>query len=154
VTLMAGSPAVREEAAPFRRRIEVVIASVGLVGAAVLQGGFALLITRSDDEALRTGVLPALRDNGVQISDAEADVALNTLAAWFGYSLVLVALLWAVGLFFAHHRPRRRGTGWWFAGAGLACLVGTQMLLYPVAFFFFVAAALFAVRKPTPRRTP
>jgi hypothetical protein len=151
---MAGSPAVREEAAPFRRRIEVVIASVGLVGAAVLQGGFALLITRSDDETLRTGVLPALRDNGVQISDAEADVALNTLAAWFGYSLVLVALLWAVGLFFAHHRPRRRATGWWFAGAGLACLVGTQMLLYPVAFFFFVAAALFAVRKPTPRRTP
>ncbi|WP_109210134.1 MULTISPECIES: hypothetical protein [Microbacterium] len=154
MTLMTGSPRMQKAQAPFRRRAEVTIASIGLAGAAVLQGGFALLITRSDDETLRTGVVPALRDNGVEISDADADVALNTLAAWFGYSLVLVALLWAVGLFFAHHRPRRRSTGRWFVGAGLACLVGTQLLLYPVAFFFFVAAALFAVRKPLPRSTP
>lgn len=151
---MADSPRVRRAPAPFRRRAEVILASIGLVGAAVLQGGFALLITRSSDETLRTAVLPALRQNGVAISDSDADMALNTLAAWFGYSLVLVALLWAVGLFFAHHRPRRSAPGWWFAGAGLACLAGTQLLLYPVAFFFFAAAALFAVRKPTPRRTP
>lgn len=154
MTLMTESPHAQETPAPFRRRAEVIIASIGLAGAAILQGGFVLLITRSDEETLRTGVLPALRQNGVEIFDADADVALGTLAAWFGYSLVLVALLWAVGLFFAHHRPRRPVTGWWFAGAGFACLLGTQLLLYPVAFFFFFAAALFAVRKPTPRRMP
>ncbi|WP_203582009.1 hypothetical protein [Microbacterium hibisci] len=151
---MTDSPQAEAKAAPFRRRAEITFASIGLAGAVVLQGGFAMLITRSDEETLLTGVVPALRDNGVQISAAEADVALNTLAAWFGYALVLVALLWAVGVFFAHHRPRSRATGWWFAGAGIACLLGTQLLLYPIAFFFFVAAALFAVRKPTPRRTP
>jgi hypothetical protein len=51
-----------------------------------------------------------------------------------------------VGLFIAWRRPGRPSTGWWFAGAGLICLVGTQFILYPVAFFFFLTAALFAVR--------
>jgi uncharacterized membrane protein len=51
-----------------------------------------------------------------------------------------------VGFFSASRRPAGRSTGWWFAGAGLICLVGTQFILYPVAFFFFLTAALFAVR--------
>jgi len=152
MTLMTQTP--REEdaaAAPFRRRIELIIAGIGLAASAVFQGGFAFVIVRSDDETLYTEVLPALREAGIEVSDAEAPVALNTLAAWFGFSFILVALLCAIGFFFALHRPRRRSTLWWFVGAGFACLLGTQLVLYPVAFLFFLSAALFAVRKPTPR---
>jgi len=138
-------------AAPFRRRIELIIAGIGLAASAVLQGGFAYVIIRSDGETLQTTVLPALREAGIEVSDADAPVALNTLAAWFGFSFILVALLCAIGFFFALHRPRRRSTLWWFVGAGVACLLGTQLVLYPVAFLFFLSAALFAVRTPTPR---
>jgi hypothetical protein len=138
-------------AAPFRRRIELTIAGIGLAAAAILQGGFAFVIIRSDEETLQTAILPALREAGFDISDADAPVALNTLAAWFGFSFILVALLCAIGFFFALHRPRRRSTAWWFVGAGVACLLGTQLVLYPVAFLFFLSAALFAVRTPTPR---
>ena len=148
------TPMIREQdagAAPFRRRVELVIAGIGLAASAILQGGFAFVIVRSDDETLYTSVLPALREAGIEIAEAEAPVALNTLAAWFGFSFIVIALLCAIGFFFALHRPRRRSTLWWFAGAGVVCLLGTQLLLYPVAFLFFLSAALFAVRTPTPR---
>ena len=145
----ATSPA----SAPFRRRIEAVIIGIGLAGAFVFQGGVALVIARSDDQTLRTEILPALQRAGFPVSEAEAQVALGTLAAWFGYSLIIVALLSAIGLFIASRRPRSRSTGWLFFGAGIACLLGTQLVLYPVAFFFFLSAALFAVRTPPPRST-
>ncbi|MFT4260309.1 hypothetical protein [Microbacterium sp.] len=137
--------------APFRRRAELIIAGIGLAASATLQGGFALVVARSDDDALESTILPALRSAGLDPTGADLHIALNTLAAWFGFSFIMVALCTAIGVFFARLRPRRRATGWWFLAAGLACLLGTQFVLYPVAFFFFLAAALFAVRTPTPR---
>nr|WP_201468800.1 hypothetical protein [Microbacterium hydrocarbonoxydans] len=146
--------AIREAetaAPPFRRRAELIIAGIGLTAAAVLQGGFALVITRSDDETLRSTVVPAVRAAGLELAQADAHVVLNTMAAWFGFSFIVVALCTAIGFFFARLRPRRRATGLCFLAAGLACLLGTQFILYPVAFFFLIAAALFAVRTATPR---
>lgn len=151
--VMTTPQSAREQSAaerPFRRRLEIVLAAIGLGASAVLQGGFALVITRSDENTLRESLLPVLGGAGLDIADA--DETLNTLAAWFGFSLILVALLTVIGIFFARTHPRRRSTGWWFLAAGVFCLFGTQMLLYPVAFFFFLTAALFAVRTPTPRR--
>ncbi|WP_102191465.1 hypothetical protein [Microbacterium aurantiacum] len=148
--LSAASPVeIADE--PFRRRGELILAGIGLTASAVLQGGFAFVVTRSDDETLRSSILPGLRDAGMRIADAEAHVIVHTVAAWFGFSFAIVALLAAIGFFFAVHAPRSRSTGWWFLAAGLACLFGTQFVLYPVAFFLFLAAALFAVRTPPPR---
>lgn len=146
--------AIREtEAAapPFRRRAELIIAGIGLAAAAVLQGGFALVITRSDEATLQSTIVPAVRAAGLDLAEADAHVVLHTMAAWFGFSFILVALCTAIGFFFARLRPRRRATGLCFLAAGLACLLGTQFVLYPVAFFFLIAAALFAVRTATPR---
>lgn len=132
--------------APVSRRAERWLAGIGLGLAALFQGGFALAVNRSDDAAIRETLLPALRTSGIDVADADALEALNTLAAWFGFSLVVVALLCAIGFFIAARRPARRSTGWWFLAAGLVCLLGTQLTLYPVAFFFFLTAGLFAVR--------
>lgn len=138
-------------APPFRRRAELVIAGIGIAASTVLQGGFALVITRSDDVTLESTIVPAVRAAGLDLADGDAHVVLNTMAAWFGFSFIVVALCTAIGFFFARLRPRRRETGLCFLAAGLACLFGTQFVLYPVAFFFFIAAALFAVRTATPR---
>lgn len=141
-----------EAAAPaFRRRAELIIAGIGLAAAAVLQGGFALVITRSDEATLQSTIVPAVRAAGLDLAEADAHVVLHTMAAWFGFSFIVVALCTAIGFFFARLRPRRRATGLCFLAAGLACLLGTQFVLYPVAFFFLIAAALFAVRTATPR---
>ena len=74
----------------FRRRAELAIAGIGLAGSAVLQGGFALVIARSDDAALQATILPALRSAGLELDGARAHVVLNTLAAWFGFSFIVV----------------------------------------------------------------
>lgn len=145
--------AATEGRAPFSRRLETWIAGIGLAGAAVLQGGFTIAVTRSDAATLEAAVLPALRAAGIHLDGATAHEALQTLAAWFGYSLIVTALLCAVGFSLAARRPRRRSTGWWFLAAGLVCLLGTQLLLYPVAFFFFLAAGLFTARAPQQRST-
>lgn len=138
----------------FRRVPELWIASIGMAAAAALQGGFTLAVSRSDGTQLRETVLPALTAAGFRTSAADAVVVLQTLSAWFGLSLLVMAGLFAVGAFIASRRPGRRSTGWWFLGTGLVCLFGTQFVLYPVAFLFFLAAGLFAVRTLHPRSTP
>ncbi|MBD7956494.1 hypothetical protein H9651_02450 [Microbacterium sp. Sa4CUA7] len=134
----------------FSRRAEMWTAGIGLAASSVLQGGFVLAVTRSDAQTVESTIVPAMRAAGIPLG-ADAHVALDTLAGWFGYSLLLTAMLCAVGFFLASRRPRRRSTGWWFFAAGMCCLVGTQLVLYPVAFLFFFAAGLFALRTPHDR---
>src|SRR5699024_11626996 len=77
---------------------------------------------------------------------AEAYQLGRTLAAWFGVTLIVLLLLSVIGLFFTRRRPWRRSSGWWFLAAGLVCLLGSQLILFPVAFVCFVAAGCFALR--------
>ncbi|WP_221585343.1 hypothetical protein [Microbacterium sp. G2-8] len=131
----------------FRRLPEMWLAGIGVGLAAVLQGGVTLAINSSTRAEFDEVIAPALSAAGIDFASTDdAYEAARTLAAWFGFSLLLMIGLAAVGFFLASRRPRRRSTGWWFLGAALVCLVGTQLLLYPVAFFLFLAAALFAVR--------
>lgn len=133
---------------PAPRRIsrtpEKWIAGIGLGLATVLQGGFTYVMNRVEPEAFAEALGPAMESSGLGTADGYE--AASTLAAWFGFSLVLVLGLSALGFFFATRRPNRKSTGGWFLAAGLVCLLGTQLVLYPVAFFFFLAAAFFAVR--------
>ena len=62
---------------------------------------------------------------------------------------VVVVLLAVAGIAHTRSRPHRRLPGLWFLAAGTVCLLGSQLILYPVAFLFFAAAALFALR-PVP----
>jgi len=127
------------------RTAEKWITGVGLGLAALLQGGFTVTINSASRAEFDEKIAPALASTGLTpLGDAYEGA--RTLAAWFGFSLVIMIFLAAIALFIASRRPARRSTGWWLAGAGAACLVGTQLVLYPVAFFFFLAAALFAVR--------
>lgn len=137
--------------ARFSRRWEMWTAGIGLAVSGALQGGFVLAVTRSDADTIDSTIVPAMRAAGIPLAGVDAHVALNTLAGWFGFSLMAMALLCAVGFFLASRRPRRRSTGWWFLAAGLCCLLGTQLVLYPVAFLFFFAAGLFALRTPHDR---
>jgi hypothetical protein len=146
-----------DDAPPIRRTLEVWVAVAGMVVTTVLAGGYALVLNRTDKDTFADSLLPTMRDAGIVPDDIGLDVAYTgarTLAAWFGMTVVVVLLLCAVGIFIARRRPRRRTTGWWFLAAGLVCLLGSQLVLYPVAFLFFVSAGLFALRKPDPGSTP
>ncbi|WP_114561046.1 hypothetical protein [Desertihabitans aurantiacus] len=135
------------------RRAELAIAVVAMAAAVVTMGGFTLVVNQMDQQTFGAVVLPALGGEGSGLALAEAHTMGRTLAAWFGASLVVLLLLSAAGIALTRSRPHRRGAGWWFLAAGLVCLLGSQLVLFPVAFLFFVAAGLFAVR-PVPRVSP
>ncbi|NHI17397.1 hypothetical protein [Microbacterium excoecariae] len=133
-------------ARPRTRRLERTIAGIGAALALVFQGGFAAVVAGADEDTLRADIIPALEGAGVALPAGGEIEAVQTLAGWFGFSLVAVLAFTALGFFFSRIRPTSRSAAWWFVAAGLACLVGSQLVLYPLAFLFFLAAGLFAAR--------
>ena len=140
----------REQAAPaISRTTELWLLGVGMGLSFVALGGFALVMNRIDMATFEQVVMPALVGADPGLAVAEAHELARTLAAWFSVTLIAVLLLSAVGWFLARRRPWRRAAGWWVLAAGLACLLGSQLILFPLAFVFFVAAGFFALRPVT-----
>lgn len=128
------------------RRAEIWCAAIGMVASTVFLGGFTLVMNTLDEQSFAESGLGDVLGMGAQVSATESYQLAATLAAWFGFTVLVVLLLGVVGIIAARRRPQQRRHGWWFAAAGLACLLGSQLILYPVAFAFFLAAGLFALR--------
>ncbi|WP_454860165.1 DUF4064 domain-containing protein [Promicromonospora soli] len=148
-------PAPPVPAPTLRRTAEVWLAGAGMVLSTLFLGAFTLVVNRIDEGEFAATLYPEMRRIGLDpaAGGAAADAydAARTLAAWFGVTLMVVLLLGITGVFVARRRPGRRTAGWFFAAAGLVCLVGSQLILYPVAFLFFAGAGLFALRRPAGR---
>jgi hypothetical protein len=139
----------------MRRAAEVWVAGAGMALSTLFLGAFTLVLNRIDEAEFAGTLYPEMRRIGLDLAaggaPGDAYDAARTLAAWFGCTLMVVLLLGIAGSYVARRRPGRRSTGWFFAATGLVCLVGSQLLLYPVAFLFFVSAGMFALRRPVPR---
>lgn len=149
--------AAEAAAPPVRRRAELWIAGIGAALSAVFLGGFSRVLGSVDlaefTASLYPSLLAATGTDAAALPPEAAFETARTLASWFGFTLVGVLLLTAAGWWLARRRPQRRATGWLFAAAGLVCLLGSQLILFPVAFLFFVTAGLFALR-PTTQGSP
>ncbi|MBL0887559.1 hypothetical protein [Myceligenerans indicum] len=140
--------ATAAEPAPPGRSAEVWITVCGMVLSGVFLGGFSVVVNGIDRSAFDGALGPVLRDAGLDLSAAgDPYTAARTLGAWFGFTLLGVLALGTAGIFAARRAPGRRATGWLLAAAGLVCLVGSQLILYPVAFLFFAGAGLFVSRR-------
>jgi len=128
------------------RRAELWLTGIGAALATVFLGGFAVVVNRIDEATYQEVVRPVLLGGADQVSAAEAFEAGRTLGAWFGFTLLLVLVLAAVAILALRRRPWRRRTAWWLLAAGLVCLLGSQLIAYPIAFFFFLGAGLLVVR--------
>lgn len=142
-------PGGKQSPPRVRRTVELWLVGIGMALSLVSLGGFALVMNQADQATFETVIMPSLLGPDPGMSVAEAYEFGRTLAAWFGVSLITLLLLSVVGVFFTRHRPWRRSSGWWFLAAGLTCLLGSQLILFPVAFVFFVAAGCFALRPVT-----
>jgi hypothetical protein len=154
--LAASAAAASGPAAPaFRRTAEVWVAGAGMVLSALFLGAFTLVVNRLDEGEFSATLYPEMQRIGLDLTAGgaagDAYDAARTLAAWFGVTLMVVLLLGITGVFVARRRPGGRTAGWFFAATGLVCLVGSQLVLYPVAFLFFVSAGMFALRRPDGR---
>ncbi|MCZ2262842.1 hypothetical protein IRJ14_09615 [Isoptericola sp. QY 916] len=149
----AAGDAAAEPAGPavvVRRTVELWVAGVAAAVTTLSLGAFTLVVNGVDEATFADTLYPLLADGGVAgaagVPVDAAYEATRTLAAWFSLTVPVVLGLTVVGFALARRRPARRTTGWWFLAAGLACLLGSQLLLYPIAFGFFVTAGLFALR--------
>lgn len=140
----------RDHAAPVvSRAAELWLLGIGMALSVIALGGFALVMNRIDLPTFEQVVMPALVGTESGIGVDEAHELARTLAAWFSVTLIAVLLLSATCWFLARRRPWRRTPGWWALAAGLACLLGSQLILFPLAFVFFVSAGFFALRPVT-----
>ena len=146
------STATAHPARPARLRLprrlpELVLVGAGVAAALVTMGGFTLVMNHADADTVETVIMPALT-GGAAGPGADALTMGKTLAAWLGASLVVLLLLVAAGTTHMLRRPASRRPAWWLLAAGLVCLLGSQLVLYPVAFLFLLAAAVIAVPPP------
>lgn len=128
------------------RRVELWLTGIGAALATGFLGGFAAVIGRVDEETFEEAVRPVLLGGADELTAAEAFEAAQTLTAWFGFTLLAVLALAAVAVLAMRRRPWQRSTAWWLLAAGLVCLLGSQLIAYPIAFFFFLGGGLLAAR--------
>lgn len=136
----------------MKKSIEQWLGWMGIGLSIVFLGGFTLVmnqITVTQFSTLFSTVFPAVFN---QMPEEEAFRQFKTLGAWFGFTLLIVILLVVVANSLITYRNYRKAAACILVLAGLICLVGTQYLAFPIAFLFFLAAALCLIRKPKPRK--
>jgi hypothetical protein len=131
----------------MKRKSEVIIGLIGVILSVIMLGGFSLTVTTMEEGTYATSVFPTLQE-GVSMNNlSESFEAMKTLAVWFGITLlmVLISVVLAISLIWKNKFPKR--AAFFYLFAGVATLIGTQMIAFPIAFFFFVASGLCMFRK-------
>jgi ABC-type transport system involved in multi-copper enzyme maturation permease subunit len=72
---------------------------------------------------------------------AEAALAqFQTLGAWFGFTLLALLILVSVATMLVRYRNYRKQSCAIYFLTGVVTLIGSQMIAFPIAFCFFLAA--------------
>jgi phosphoglycerol transferase MdoB-like AlkP superfamily enzyme len=131
----------------MKRKWEVMIGIAGVILCVIFLGGFSLTMTSMEESIYETTVFPILQAGVSEEYVSESFEAVKALAIWFGVTLLLVFILVALATLsiWRNKSPKRGAVLYIFAG--LATLIGTQFIAFPLAFLFFIAAALCLYRK-------
>ncbi|WHZ05114.1 DUF4064 domain-containing protein [Neobacillus sp. YX16] len=131
----------------MKRKWEVMIGIAGVILCVIFLGGFSLTMTSMEESIYETTVFPILQAGVSEEYVSESFDAVKALAIWFGVTLLIVFILVALATLsiWRNKSPKRGAVLYIFAG--LATLIGTQFIAFPLAFLFFIAAALCLFRK-------
>ncbi|NWQ40488.1 DUF4064 domain-containing protein [Bacillus sp. EB106-08-02-XG196] len=126
----------------MKRKWEVMIGLAGVILCVIFLGGFSLTMTSMEEGTYETTVFPILQEGVSEEYLSESFDAVKVLAIWFGITLIIVFILVALAtlLIWRNKYPKRGAV--LFIFSGLATLIGTQFIAFPLAFLFFIAAAL------------
>lgn len=131
----------------MKRKWEAIIGIAGVLLCVIFLGGFSLTITSMEESTYEATVFPILQEGVSKEYISESFEAMKALAIWFGVTLLIVVILFALAaLSIWRNRYPKRGAVI-FTFAGLATLIGTQFIAFPIAFLFFIAAGLCLFRK-------
>ncbi|GLI83743.1 hypothetical protein ANABIO32_14400 [Rossellomorea marisflavi] len=134
------------------RKRELIITLSGGFLCLFFLGGFALTILPMDEATYADKVFPFLQGSLPAEELGQNFEAVKTLSTWFAVTLLVVLALIALASFFlkGNRNPGRAGIILMVAGG--ATLIGTQLVAFPLAFLFFLAAALCFFRKQPNRK--
>lgn len=113
---------------------------IGMFLALVLMGGFSLAInqmTVQQFEEIFQRAFPTLLN---QMTAEAALAQFQTLGAWFGFTLLALLILVSVATMLVRYRNYRKQSCAIYFLTGVVTLIGSQMIAFPIAFCFFLAA--------------
>ncbi|MDP4097838.1 hypothetical protein OIN60_13765 [Paenibacillus sp. P96] len=128
------------------RKWEIGICWFASVLSAVFIGGFSVVILQMPQGTFETTLFPLLRESDSGLILQESYEGMRTLGAWFGMTVMVVLVLAILAGLCAARISRLIVASICYVLAGLCLLLGTQYLGFPLAFCYFVAAALCVIR--------
>ena len=131
----------------MNRKLEKTLGIIGAGLVLVLMGGFALTIMNISFDQFVEVIAPAFQDSVVNVASEEGFETVRTLAAWFAVTAFVTLALVALANLLMNRYPNRAAVCYFVTG--LVVLFGSQLIAYPLAFIFFVVAALALLRKET-----
>lgn len=134
------------------RKRELIITLSGGFLCLFFLGGFALTILPMDEATYADKVFPFLQGSLPAEELGQNFEAVKTLSTWFAVTLLVVLALIALASFFLKGNRNQGRAGIILMAAGGATLIGTQLVAFPLAFLFFLAAALCFFRKQPNRK--
>ncbi|MGD6843488.1 hypothetical protein ACQCVH_13330 [Bacillus infantis] len=131
----------------MKRKWETMIAMAGALLCLIFLGGFSMTILTMDEVTFEEAVYPVLQTDAAKPRVSESYEAVKTLAVWFGVTMIAVLVFTAIATLFIRKNKNPKAAAVFYTLAGLTALAGTQMIAFPLAFIFFLAAALCLFRK-------
>lgn len=131
----------------MNRKWEVIIGIAGAALCLIFLGGFSLTITSMEESIFAKTVFPILQESVSKEYISESFEAVKALAIWFGITLLIVLLLVALATLLIRQNRFPKRAALFYTLAGIVTLIGTQMLAFPLAFLFFLAAGFCLFRK-------
>jgi hypothetical protein len=131
----------------MKRKWESIIGIMGALLCLIFLGGFSVTITTMDEKTFEAAVFPILQADVAKGSLSESFEAVNALAVWFGVTMIAVLVFTSIATLFVRKNNNPKVAAAFYTLAGLTALVGTQLIAFPLAFLFFLAAALCLFRK-------
>ncbi|EOH86916.1 DUF4064 domain-containing protein [Enterococcus asini] len=129
----------------MKRKAEKILALLAALLTVFFLGGFAVIANHLTLKQYQTTIKPVFQSSLQQLTDQEAVTLFQTLGAWFAVTLMLVLILTAVA--WPLLKGHRKIAGGLLVAAGVITLFGSQLVAFPIAFFFFVAGGLALMRK-------
>lgn len=133
------------------RKLEIIIGYVGAGLVLIFLGSFTVITNIMTEAEYHKMFYPIFEKFLSGVSNKNGIEMFQTLGVWFGVTLILVLILVAIANLLLRHHKRIGLAGIIYLFAGLITLFGSQLLAYPLAFFFFLDSGLCFLRKETAR---
>ncbi|WP_071131883.1 DUF4064 domain-containing protein [Enterococcus timonensis] len=131
----------------MNRKLEQILGIIGAAAVLLFLGGFTVVTNGLEEATFAEKYADTFATLIDGLGVEEGLTVLKTLGAWFGVTVFIVLILVALATFFIHHNRYPKIAGLFYLLAGLVTLFGSQLVAYPLAFIFFVVAALCFLRK-------